>query len=1035
MATNSKPYMNFLGGEVSPNVYKRLDMANNGKWFETAKNIYFGTTGDFQNRRGFQYIAATASGASGEKIKLIPFIFNRKESYCIEFNSFTFRILKDGALLKDANNNIINIQHGGVSVDDIDDISYTQVADVLYICTGKSNPIYTISRYSETDWRWDKFVYDIPPMRKTNDDDSKKLTFSQNTSYSDPGYFSIPFSSMSGVFVNIVVEILLSGNWTSIYSSSTSFNNLSSFVTDFNAHQTGTTYIDRAVVDGKNILFYSTTAGTVVDGVRVKLGSGSSVEKVYDLDATSPYDYNNSRWFNMPQSDQTKRYTLSSPQELVKEINIMYKTDRYSGEYLLYTKQYGPGTESVPFSTQSDSVVDFTNATGSTRMAYSDNSYVCTMYRYRAPSRWLEEGTYISKIVTMSPIDFDMYFSSQNRITSGNSGDFYTVTANFNFFENKNIGDVFAVDSIYSPSRDGKAGQNKTYYATDIASGNFTTDPFWSNGTWRIVTSGLFAGTIELQYSYDGVNWNSHRNFSSNIRTENNVSYSQNYNEYGTIDVDDNVLLRLSFQITSSDRLTVLLDTESYKNRSYYKILEIDTLLPNRKAVVHCERYSVGTPGLTRYDSIADDYTVNPVYEWAEAAWSSQNGYPKICFLYQNRLGLANTMKDPSTVWFSRTDNYKDFSTTLEYKDDDPITISVLKPTGLSEITGVNAAKKLFLFTYDGEQGIREEGALTQSNKEIINFTSYGSEPIETRIIQNRIVFVERGGGAARALVYDFSQDNYEAADLTIPYKHLLTNERIIASEYIAGDYKTYLMLTSYGRILAFKYVPDQRIEACSRLEHSKGKITNICVINNGTSFDLYIAVDIHDRKQIEYMHIIPFQYGTYVDSYKNYSFESPVTEITDNELFYPGETYTVITDSYTQNIVADDNHCLTLPKETSDAVVGLPYESEATMIEPNLLMRNGTTNYNKKNLFKAHFTFVNSSNFSVGVKNKEKSFKQLLRVETSQEEKVIYPREGERSFILQSSYLEPNMVSFVQKDPLPMHITNAEVEVDYGGK
>ena len=49
--------MNFLGGEVSPNAYKRLDMAGNGKWFETAKNIYFGTTGDIYNRRGFQYIA------------------------------------------------------------------------------------------------------------------------------------------------------------------------------------------------------------------------------------------------------------------------------------------------------------------------------------------------------------------------------------------------------------------------------------------------------------------------------------------------------------------------------------------------------------------------------------------------------------------------------------------------------------------------------------------------------------------------------------------------------------------------------------------------------------------------------------------------------------------------------------------------------------------------------------------------------------------------------------------------------------------
>lgn len=1026
--------MNFLGGEVSPNIYKRLDMAGNGKWFETAKNIYFGTTGDFHNRRGFEYIAKTASGSYGEKIKLIPFIFNKNQTYCLEFNSFTFRVLKNGKLLKDDQDNIIEVTHNGVSVDNIDDISYSQVGDILYICTGGSNPIHTITRYSETDWRWDLFEYSIPPMRDTNEDDRKTLMFEQNPSYLDPGYFSIPFSVVTGQFVGIAVEIQLSNVWQTIYTASVSFDNLSTFVTDFNTNQTGSNYIDHATMSGNNVVFYSTTLGTSVDAVRVKLGQGSSFERIYD--------------YGSNEKTGTKTYTLGSEQEKIKEITIYYSTKHlerqgtqfvevWDKQWSVYNKHYGPDTTSIVYVSPDTAVTDFLNQTElpSEYISYSNGTFTTVSEIGKGLfANGQKIGCYISKLNTMAPLANDMYFESRERISGGNAGDFYNVLANFDFFANKEVGDIFAVDSIYSPSRDGKPGENKTYYANNIAAGTFTTDPFWSNGTWRFVTSGLFEGTIELQYSYDGINWNSHRNFSSSIRVESDISYSTNYNEYGTLDVDDNVLLRLSFKVTSATRLSVVLDTESYKNRAYYKIFEKDSLLPNTKAIVHCEKYSVGTPGITRYNSVSQDYDVNPMYEWSESAWSTSYGHPKLCFLYQNRLGLANTMKDPSTIWFSKTNNYKDFSTKLEYKDDDPITISVLKPTGISEITGVNAARKLFFFTYDGEQGIRDEGAITQSNKEVINFTAYGSEPIETRVIHNRIVFVERGGVAARALIYDYSQENFEAADLTIPYKHLLTNERIVSSEYIGGDYKCYLMLTSAGRILAFKYVPDQKIEACSWFAHPIGKITNMCVVNNGTYFDLYIALDVDNYKCLEYMHIEPYQDGTYLDSYQTFVFDEP-TDTVQSDSIIPNQEYIVFADNEIFKITADNNRSITLPEEAVSITIGLQYVSEATLIEPNLMFQNGTTNYNRKNMFKAHFECQNSVGFKVGIKNRSRSFKVEYYAEPETGEDPLLLHSVSRNFIMQSSYLEPNMLSFVQEQPFPMHIVNAEVEVDYGGK
>ena len=1024
MTIQSKSYMNFLGGEVSPNAYKRLDMAGNGKWFETAKNIYFGTTGDIYNRRGFAYIAKTASGSSGEKIKLIPFIFNRSQSYCIEFNSNTFRILKNGQLLKDNLDNIIEVRHDGVSVSSIDDLSYAQVGDILYITSGGKNKIYTITRYSETDWRWELFDYSIPPMRKVNDDKDKSILFAENTSYDSSGQFQLDVSAYGSTLADIVVYAKESNTWSAIYTAAETLGSWNSFVLDFNASQTATTKINTCSLSNNTLTFFCTTTGSTIQGIRIKIGANSRQEKNYN------FAYGQGYWVNGG-GDETSGWGYTAyncPSSAIVK-SIRGHKESYYQNVGSFSASFNPPSYATP-----SEAAAAINQGGDYSISYDSSNQRFLCYT-RWGLDWGEIGSKIESFSTLEPIGSDATIETTSRIIIEAHNQVYNANANFSFFQDKEVGEIFAIDSIFSPNRDGKPGENKSYYAQGISSGSFDTDAFWSNGNWRVVTSGLFAGTIELQYSYDGSNWYTHRTFSSSIRTESNVSYSTNYNEYGTIEADDNILLRLHFQTSAATNLAVLLDTESFKNRSYYQILEKDSLTPNTKAIVKCVLYSVGTPGLTKAGADPGSYDVNRVYEWAEAAWSYTHGYPKIGFLYQNRLAFANTEKDNSTIWFSKTNNYKDFSTKIEYQDDDPITITVLKPTGISEITGIAASKKLFVFSGDREYGIKDEGALTQANKELVSFSTYGSEPIETQVVSNRVIFVEHGGKAARALIYDYAQENYQAPDLTIPFKHLLTNESIIETGYISGEYKTYLMLTSLGRILVFKYIPEQKIEACSWFKHPSGNITNVCVINNGDAYDMYIALDTENDKHLEYMHIVPYTQGVYLDCYKSFSYTNAVSSITDVDFFVVDKEYTVIADGVKYKVTADSNHTITLLDEAKEIVVGFPYVSEATMIEPNLMFQGGTTNYNRKNMFKAHFSFLDSIGFKVGTKNKQKNFKQLYALQADSIDNQMALQSGERSFVIQSSYLEPNMLSFVQEEPYNMHITNAEIEVDYGGK
>lgn len=1048
MTIQSKAYMNFLGGEVSPNVYKRLDMANNGKWFETAKNIYFGTTGDILNRRGFQYVGVAGNGISGEKMKLIPFMFNREQSYCIEFSSTFFRILKDGQYLKDDQDNIIQVNHPGLSLINNNDLSYTQVGDMVYVCNGTQNGIYTITRHSETDWRWDLFDFEIPPMRKVNEDDSKILTFSTGGNYSNSGYFSADIGPADGLYKDVVVDVLIEGVRTTLYTASSDLNGLAAFVADFNNNLDSSAPIDYARLVDQTVVFYLKTGYSFANvyDLRIKVGGGSNTiqEIVYSdgLPAFSRHYATNMWWlyfYYPPIPDNCKIKTI--------ELYTTRDTPSVQEGYIPTNKSIVSMSYETPV-TPAQAVNDVVSVSNYTFVGMTSSRYPTAIppvpekfFDFEPNSKTFRVGgynysanaaAYLKRIVLQFGSDEDTYYTATQ--TPISSLTVYTATANFPFFQDKQVGEIFAVDTIYSPSSEGKSGENKTFSST-VSAGESTSSAFWSNGTWRFINSGLFDGYIELQYSYDGVEWFTHRTFSSSIRTESNVSYGTNYNEYGTIETDDNIQLRLHFKLVTATNLRVTLDTESFKNRSYYKIVEKDSNNPNTVAIVSCVKYAIGTPGLTKVDPLTEEDIVNSITEWSEAAWSNANGYPKVCFLYQNRLGLANTNKDVSTVWFSRTDNYKDFSNKIEYQDDDPITISVLKPTGISEITGVASSKKLFVFSGDREYGIRDEGALTQANKELVSFSSYGSQAIEPRVVSNRIVFVERGGRAARSLVYDYTSENYEAPDLTIPFKHLLTNEIVVASEYLPGDYKTYIMLTSLGRLLMFKYIPEQRIEAVSWFRHPAGNITNVCVVSNEASYDMYIALDTNLGKRLEYMHIVPYQVGKYLDSYRMFESDEPISSITDQEYFDPEKRYSIVINGIVSKVTPDTNGTILLPENAYSVEVGLAYQSEATLISPNFMVQNGTTNYNRKNMFKAHFEFIDSCGFKVGIKNKNNGFKKVYALEATSVEGQHELYSSSRSFVLQSSYLDPNMLSFVQDEPYPMHIVNAEVEVDYGGK
>ena len=91
---------NFSGGEVSPHLYPRVDVASYGSWLKTACNFFVHPQGGASNRTGTAYVN-TAKYAD-RNCRLLPFVLSEKEAYVLELGEQYIRIhTSAGTLLKE----------------------------------------------------------------------------------------------------------------------------------------------------------------------------------------------------------------------------------------------------------------------------------------------------------------------------------------------------------------------------------------------------------------------------------------------------------------------------------------------------------------------------------------------------------------------------------------------------------------------------------------------------------------------------------------------------------------------------------------------------------------------------------------------------------------------------------------------------------------------------------------------------------------------------------------------------------------------
>lgn len=148
MSTQTVAQQSFVGGEWSPSLYGRSDIAKYQTAVRLMRNFIAHPQGGVSNRPG-TYFVGEAKNPSGN-IRLVPFQFSVVQGYALEFGHNYMRVVKDGGYVLDGSNNIYELVTTYADAD-IPLLKFTQSADVLYV----THPSYAprkITRTGHASW-------------------------------------------------------------------------------------------------------------------------------------------------------------------------------------------------------------------------------------------------------------------------------------------------------------------------------------------------------------------------------------------------------------------------------------------------------------------------------------------------------------------------------------------------------------------------------------------------------------------------------------------------------------------------------------------------------------------------------------------------------------------------------------------------------------------------------------------------------------------------------------------------------------------
>lgn len=188
----------FAGGELSPSMYGRTDIAKYDSGAAVLRNFFVLRYGGAANRPGFKFIAQTYNN---KKAVLIPFMYSTDQNYIVEITAGRCQFYTDGGIVVKEDGTPYSIENffADKDLEDAAKIKYTQSADVLFIVHPAHAPM-TLTRYGNLDWRFEAMDITGGPFDETRYNNNSIIT--KVLEWRKPGAYNIIIPS-SALSINI----------------------------------------------------------------------------------------------------------------------------------------------------------------------------------------------------------------------------------------------------------------------------------------------------------------------------------------------------------------------------------------------------------------------------------------------------------------------------------------------------------------------------------------------------------------------------------------------------------------------------------------------------------------------------------------------------------------------------------------------------------------------------------------------------------------------------------------------------------------
>lgn len=448
-------------------------------------------------------------------------------------------------------------------------------------------------------------------------------------------------------------------------------------------------------------------------------------------------------------------------------------------------------------------------------------------------------------------------------------------------------------------------------------------------------------------------------------------------------------------------------------------------------------------------DNIAPDMSITPGIP--DAVFSGPGDYPGAVCYFQQRRCFAGTTNAPSNGWMSNSGTEDMFSYSLPSRDTDRIAfrVAALKADTIQHMVPM---LQLLMLTSEAEYALVPGGstAVTPTSISVDPQSYVGASSVQPTVINTTMVYAAARGGHVRELGYAWTVNGYMSGDLSLRAAHLFDTLTIVDQAYSKAPWPIVWFVSSGGKLLGLTYIPEEQVGAWHHHD-TEGSFESVCCVAEGSEDVLYAVVNRTINGQtVRYVErmasrVLAFTPDPddpaapvpispdklfFVDAGISQTFATPVTQIS-GLTWLEGATVAVLADGAVQSQKKVVNGAITLDRAAKVVTVGLPYVSDLETLEA-VMQVDGFGQGRTKNINKAWVKVYQSSSILVGPDVNHLT--EILQRTTEEWGSPPMLRTGELLVMTTPSWQESGQILIRQQQPLPLDVVGLTLEVAIGG-